>query len=164
MPLLVRTGCALVLAYFGFILCLTAYGIGSAGTLLQTGALVGIGVGLIVAAHRAAVDLSLPTSEFDIEGEPICTACCVPVDPHEYYCPNCGETSGMYTPYIPYVNIWFQYQFFGRVWQQAWGPDGGSLPRRLMLLFFIGLFAGPMILIGLPFQVMKLFRGEGLST
>ena len=96
------------------------------------------------------------------EPRPLCLSCVRPVDPLEHDCPRCGETVGAYTPYIPFVNIRFQYNFLGRVWRHMRGDAGDLPPVRRALLFVFLLVADPlMVLVGLPFLLLRGARGPG---
>jgi hypothetical protein len=155
-PLLfARSVVALLLAAFALSACLTAFEVAAWTTLPQTALILAVSVGLVVAAFKA-VDLSAPTSEFDLDAEPLCTGCCEPVDPREHYCPRCGATTGKFTAYIPYVNLWFEYDVLGRAWQQAWSERRIGWMRRLALFLFVLLVSPLMIVIGLLFQLPKL--------
>jgi len=70
------------------------------------------------------------------EGMPVCPRCFQPVDPVNYYCPNCAETTGQLTPFIPFVNIPWAANFWGRMWRQVWSSDV-SVPGRIFRLLMI---------------------------
>jgi hypothetical protein len=78
---------------------------------------------------------------------PLCLRCLRPVDPRAHYCPHCGEATGQLTPYIPFVNIPWQVQFWGQAWRQMWSRDV-SIPGRLFRLLMI-VWNVPIMLIGL---------------
>ena len=50
-----------------------------------------------------------PDAGPDPEGTPLCTTCGRPVEGDGYYCPHCGGAVRNVTPYVPYVNIPFNY-------------------------------------------------------
>jgi hypothetical protein len=78
---------------------------------------------------------------------PLCLKCLQPVDSLCHYCPNCGEAVGQLTPYIPYVNIPWQTQIWGRMWQQLWSRKisfAGKLFRLFMIVWNV-----PVMLIGI---------------
>jgi len=83
------------------------------------------------------------------EGSPLCPKCLSPIEPSAYYCPNCGGASNQLTPYIPFVNIRFNYSIFGRLWRKVW-YEKASLPMKLFSLLLIFVHV-PFMLIGLPF-------------
>lgn len=78
---------------------------------------------------------------------PLCLRCLQPVDPVAHYCPNCGEATGQFTPYLPFESIPWQTHIWGQAWRQAWSRNV-SLPGRLLRLFMIVLGA-PALLLGL---------------
>ena len=83
------------------------------------------------------------------EGQPLCPSCLEPVNPIDYYCPKCGAATGQLTPYIPFVNIRFNYSIYGRLWQKVWYEKTGLL-MKIFSLALIVLFV-PVMLVGLPF-------------
>ena len=93
---------------------------------------------------------SRDVKEEEEEGTPVCPRCFQPVDPLDYYCPNCGETTGQLTPYIPYVGIPWAAACWGRVWRKVWSSDI-SIPGRLFGLLII-VWIAPIMLIGLLFR------------
>ena len=62
------------------------------------------------------------------DGTPVCIRCFQPVDPLVHYCSHCGEATGRFTHYIPFVNIPWQTRIWGQVWRQIWSRDV-STPR-----------------------------------
>lgn len=84
------------------------------------------------------------------EGTPVCIRCMEPVDPLGYYCPNCGEPSGQLTQYIPFVNLRWLANTWGRMWRQIWSKDI-SIPGRIFRIIMI-TWNVPLILIGLLFK------------
>ena len=84
---------------------------------------------------------------------PICIGCMEPVDPAHYYCPNCGEASGQLTQYIPFVNIRWSAQVYGKMWRQMRSRNT-SFAGRLFRLALIILYT-PYLLIGLFFKEYK---------
>ena len=52
----------------------------------------------------------LKTDENDLG---VCVNCLTPIkEGKQHYCPKCGNVTGEYTRYIPYVNIKFNYSIF----------------------------------------------------
>jgi hypothetical protein len=94
--------------------------------------------------------------ESQTENQPLCPSCLEPVNPLNYYCPKCGE-AGQLTPYIPFVNIRFNYSIFGRLWHKVW-YEKTSLLMKIVSSAVIILFV-PVMLIGVPFVIWdKLFK------
>ena len=84
------------------------------------------------------------------DGTPVCIRCFRPVDPLAHYCSHCGEATGRFTHYIPFVNIPWQTRIWGQVWRQIWSGDV-SLPGRAFRLFMV-VWKAPVILTGLLFR------------
>jgi hypothetical protein len=97
-----------------------------------------------------------PTEERDIteeegDGTPVCIRCFKPVDPLHHYCPHCGEATGQFTHYIPFVNLRWQASVWGRMWRQVWSRNVSFMGRIFRLLMII--WNVPILLIGLLFRV-----------
>lgn len=87
-------------------------------------------------------------TESQEEQTPLCLNCLQPVDPRYHYCPHCGEATGQFTHYIPFVNIPWQVRIWGRMmWNQLWSKDV-SIPGRLFRLFMI-IWNVPVMLLGI---------------
>jgi hypothetical protein len=84
---------------------------------------------------------------------PLCLNCLRPVNPLYHYCPFCGEATGRFTHYIPFVNIPWQTRIWGRMWRQLWSPDV-SVPGKLFRLFMI-IWNVPILLVGLIPKLWK---------
>ena len=68
--------------------------------------------------------INLPVSEDPWEKEidkqklddsknPVCLNCIKPIESsNQHYCPHCGNVTGEYTRYLPFVNIQFNYSIF----------------------------------------------------
>ncbi len=55
-------------------------------------------------------DKEIDKQELDDSSTPICLNCTKPVEnPNQHYCPHCGNVTGEYTRYIPFVDIQFNY-------------------------------------------------------
>lgn len=78
---------------------------------------------------------------------PLCLRCARPVDPLSHYCPHCGETTGQMTPYIPFVNLRMQINFWVQSWEQVWSGRI-SFAGRCLRLFMIVLYM-PILLVAL---------------
>lgn len=91
--------------------------------------------------------------EKDIYETPVCIRCFTPVDPLLYYCPNCGEATGQFTHYMPFVNLQWQASVWGRMWRQVWSHDVSFLGRAFRLLMII--WKVPILLIGVFFKPDK---------
>lgn len=102
--------------------------------------------------HNAAED----HPELTGRETPVCLNCFTPVDPLEHFCPNCGQTTGQLTPYIPFVNIRYNYSIFGSLWRKVW-YEKASLPMKVFSLFLI-ILCVPIMLIALPFVIAEKIR------
>ncbi|HBC88808.1 MAG TPA: hypothetical protein DCZ94_17840 [Lentisphaeria bacterium] len=84
------------------------------------------------------------------EGTPVCIKCLRPVDgPAQHYCPKCGNVTGEYTRYIPFLDIPFNYSIYPTLWSQL-KSDQTAWYVKLLNFFFIIVTAPVMILIGIP--------------
>lgn len=92
------------------------------------------------------------TGEGDgVKEQAVCVRCFEPVDSRDYYCPKCGEASGQLTPYLPFINIRYNYSIFVRLWQKVWYEKCGLLMKAFSL-FLIVCYV-PIMLVGVPFVV-----------
>ena len=86
---------------------------------------------------------------------PLCLKCARPVDPLSHYCPHCGEATGQLTPYIPFVNLRMQINFYAQMWHQVWSGKVSFLGCSFRLLMII-LFVPVMLLALIPMLWEKL--------
>ncbi len=61
---------------------------------------------------------SVRTGQDQDEEIPICPHCFTPYHETEHYCKECGEAVGQFTPYVPFVNIPFNYAIFRKIWRK----------------------------------------------
>jgi hypothetical protein len=83
---------------------------------------------------------------------PVCLRCLTPHEPLQHYCDKCGEAVGTLTPYVPFVNIRFNYSIFGTMWRRMWYVEGVPIGWKIFYGVLILLFV-PIMLIGLPFVI-----------
>ena len=95
------------------------------------------------------------------DGTPVCIVCMRPIDPLAHYCPNCGEASGQFTKYLPFVNLRWQASVWGKIWRQIWSRDV-SIPGRLFRFIMI-VWCVPIMLIGLLFRINWKTKKKALS-
>lgn len=88
---------------------------------------------------------------------PVCPHCFTPFGETQYYCAHCGESVGQLTGYIPFVNIRFATNFYGRLWRRAWFGKGAGLGTRILCLLVVSL-AAPLMFVGLPFVLWDYMR------
>ncbi len=102
-----------------------------------------------------------PNSESNGQGQqPLCPGCLAPYDPLQHYCEECGEAVGLFTPYIPFVNIRFNYSIFGRLWQTLCYDSSAGWGRRLLYFLLIVLIV-PVMFLALPFVLIAKRRDRG---
>jgi len=88
---------------------------------------------------------------------PLCPRCLTPYRAGQHYCEKCGWAVGKYTPYIPYVNIRFNYGWISIIWKKIWFDREEKLAARALYLILMVLFV-PVIIIGLPFVLIEKIR------
>jgi len=93
------------------------------------------------------------------EGIPCCTNCGRPYVKGQYYCQHCGTAVGNITPYVPYVNIPFNWGPFTDFWGILKGRKDAS-PGMYVLCLVVGLVLLPTLIIALPFLLIELFRNR----
>jgi hypothetical protein len=112
--------------------------------------------------HHDKIDKDERTDEAS-QSQPLCPGCLEPINPLDYYCPKCGEAASQFTPYMPFVNIRFNYSIFGRLWRNCWDEKTTVLTKVIsaaMILLFV-----PIMLIGLPFAIRdKLLKRKNRSV
>ena len=91
-------------------------------------------------------------------GTPLCTGCGRPVEGDGYYCPHCGAAVRNVTPYVPYVNIPFNYAPLGSLSEDA-GTGGHGVVHWLMFAVF-SIILLPIYAIGLPFILAEWIRNR----
>ena len=89
---------------------------------------------------------------------PLCLKCARPVAPLSHYCPNCGETTGQLTPYIPFVNLRMQVNFWVQSWHQVWSGRISWPGRVFRLLMIILLF--PLMILAMPFMLWEKLKAK----
>ena len=81
----------------------------------------------------------------------LCVNCLTPVEnPTEHYCPKCGNATGEFTRYIPFVNIRFNYSILGTLWRklrQRKTPATGKATAAILIIAL--LIVGLSILLGI---------------
>lgn len=99
------------------------------------------------------------TEESRIAGDatPLCVKCLAPVDSRDYYCRACGEATGLYTPYVPFVNIPFNYSIYVEMWRRVWRRGGASFLTKIGYLLLTGYMAG-IVFLGLPWAIRNRLR------
>ncbi|MDD5599900.1 MAG: hypothetical protein PHV82_18295, partial [Victivallaceae bacterium] len=75
----------------------------------------------------------------------------------QYYCPKCNNATGRYVPYLPFVNIPFNYSMHRTLWQKLKSKNPGII-YKITAILFIALTAPIMIIGFLVFIIFKGFR------
>jgi predicted amidophosphoribosyltransferase len=83
---------------------------------------------------------------------PLCSCCLEESDPLQHDCRSCGNAVGQFTSYIPFANIPFTLDPFGRMWERVWFPHHESPARRLidlglLALSFVGIWPTWILLL-----------------
>jgi hypothetical protein len=94
----------------------------------------------------------------DDDAVPLCPRCLRPHSPLLHYCPNCGCTVGQFTPNIPFMNIPYQIDFWSVLWRRIWASD--THPALRVMYIVLVLLCVPILLLGLPFLLLKGGRAE----
>jgi hypothetical protein len=82
---------------------------------------------------------------------PLCLHCLRPCNPYDYYCSNCdsNDTVNPITAYLPFVQIRYNYGFFGKVWRKVWYENQTAEIIKILYLFFIAFFVPFLLLAGI---------------
>lgn len=95
-------------------------------------------------------DKEIDKQDFNASSIPVCLKCTKPVEnPNQHYCPHCGNVTGEYTRYVPFVNIRFNYSIFESLWEKS-NSNKTIFPVRMLYFFLIIVFAPIMIIVGIP--------------
>jgi len=97
--------------------------------------------------------ISRADDEFVPKGAwPVCPNCFQSCNPLHNYCENCGSNEAInpIAPYLPFVNIRFNYGGFVAMWRGIRRRDVPRL-RKWVYMFMIIIFAPVVLVIGLPF-------------
>jgi hypothetical protein len=87
----------------------------------------------------------------------ICLNCGTEVKGGQYYCPKCNNATGKYVPYLPFVNIPFNYSMHQNLWSKLKSKDV-SFIYKLILILFIICTAPIMIIVYLIHAFIKLIN------
>jgi ribosomal protein L40E len=98
--------------------------------------------------------------EVDKLDREICLKCGAEVKPGQYYCSKCNHATGKYVPYLPFVNIRFNYSMHSTLWSHLKSKDH-NIFYKLIVIFFI-LCTAPIMIIGylfiLPGKLFGFFK------
>lgn len=98
------------------------------------------------------------------DARPLCLRCLEPCHPLQHYCANCDSNRVInpLTPYMPFLNIRFNYGGFCIMWRKIWYDEDTSIERRWFYLFMIVAFAPMMLVLGLPFSITDTIKNTQL--
>jgi len=82
----------------------------------------------------------------------ICLKCGTGVKNGQYYCPKCNNATGKYVPYLPFVNIPFNYSMHQTLWQKLKSKDVNFFYKIIAILFII--LTAPIMIIGFFFYAL----------
>jgi len=82
----------------------------------------------------------------------LCPKCLKPCHPLQHYCDGCdsNDVINPLTPYMPFLNIRFNYGIFLTMWRKTWYEKDTSVIGRLFYLFMITMFVPVFPIVGLP--------------
>ncbi len=92
--------------------------------------------------------------EVDALKDEICLKCGSEVKGGQYYCPKCNNATGKYVPYLPFVNIQFNYSMHQNLWRKLKSQDVSFIYKAIIILFII-LTAPIMIAVYLIYTLIK---------
>jgi len=108
---------------------------------------------------------NLSTEEFDeaeleddfipADAQPVCPKCFEPCNRLQYYCDKCssGDAINPLTPYMPFMNIRFNYDIFLTMWRKTWYDKYISMGKRLFYLLMITMLAPLLLVVGIPLLI-----------
>ena len=98
------------------------------------------------------------------DAQPVCVQCLEPCHPLQHYCANCDSNAVInpLTPYMPFLNIRFNYGGFCIMWRKIWYDKDTSIKRQWFYLFMIVAFAPIMLVLGLPFSITAIIKNTRL--
>ena len=87
-------------------------------------------------------DSEISNDDVDAIETPVCVNCLAPVeDAKQHYCPHCGNVTGEFTRYIPFVNIRFNYSILGTLWRNITAADTPLAKKATAVILAIALLA-----------------------
>lgn len=105
-------------------------------------------------------DKEIDKQKLDDNSTPVCLNCIKPVDDlNQHYCPHCGNVTGKYTRYMPFVNIQFNYSIFGTLWKKL-NTSKTVLPVKIICLFLIMVLAPAMLIVGIPVKLYYMIKSK----
>ncbi len=93
------------------------------------------------------------------DARPLCPKCLKRCHPLQHYCDGCDSNDAInpLTPYMPFLNIRFNYGIFLTMWRKIFLDKNTPTISRLFFLFMITMFVPVFWVIGLPlFLIYKI--------
>jgi hypothetical protein len=103
-------------------------------------------------------DKYIDKDELESSEDAVCLNCTTPVKNfQQHYCPKCGNITGEYTRYIPFVNIQFNYTIFGTLWHKLADVKISWLIKSayFLLIIFFAPIMFPVWILGFCFIKIK---------
>ena len=99
------------------------------------------------------------------DAQPLCLKCLKPSHPLQHYCDNCDSNAVInpLTPYIPFLNIRFNYGGFCTMWRKIWYDKDTLIIPSLFYLFMIIMFAPIMLIVGFPLVLIGKIKNTQLQ-
>jgi hypothetical protein len=101
------------------------------------------------------------------DARPVCMKCLKPCHPLQHYCDKCdsNDVINPLTPYMPFLNIRFNYGIFLTMWRRIFYDTDTFVAGRLSYLFILTMFVPIFLVMGMPlFLVFKLPRSVRKAT
>jgi predicted amidophosphoribosyltransferase len=103
----------------------------------------------------------LSVDELEKLDHALCTKCQSPVaSPRQHYCPSCGNVTGEFTGYIPFVSIPFSCSLYETLWTKLKTKDGPIIGRLFACLMLL-CFAPLILIVGIPIQCYLRIKSFG---
>lgn len=82
---------------------------------------------------------------------PLCLNCLRPCNPYDYYCSNCdsNDTVNPLAAYLPFVQIRYNYGFFGKLWRKIWYGKETAEIIKFLYLAFLALYVPFFLIAGI---------------
>lgn len=86
------------------------------------------------------------------DARPVCLKCFKPCHRLQHYCNECdsNDVINPLTPYMPFLNIRFNYGIFLTMWCRIFHDRDTSVVARLSYLCMLAMFVPGILVLGLP--------------
>lgn len=106
------------------------------------------------------IELEQVDDEFiPVDARPVCLKCLKLCHPLQHYCNECDSNDAInpLTPYMPFLNIRFNYDIFLTMWRRIFDDRDTSVATRLFYLCMLAMFVPGFLAIGVPFLLVYKF-------